>query len=203
MKHEAYKVGDFYKIKCSNKYEDGIHTHITYWDIEHNESLRDIMNDTSIDMGGLSNISDFMFGKIDFSLKIGQVWRYKENEEEGIVKKYSYYGELVKEEKTPKNGSMKTYHDNGKMEYELSFKNGLKHGLEVSYKEDGYTKNWERSWYKGYKDGNFISYYGDEKGILGFQKKSLEDKWKMGELISSWNSREGYINIKKEMLDID
>ena len=90
MKHEAYKAGDYYKVKSSNNYEDGTHTHITYWDIEHSENLRKTMNDISIGQDGLSNISDFMFGKVDMTIKICDVWKYKENEEKGINGEMAY-----------------------------------------------------------------------------------------------------------------
>jgi len=193
MKHEAYKAGDYYKVKCSNNYEDGTHTHITYWDIEHNESLRKTMNDVSIGQGGRSNISDFMFGKIDMTIKISDVWKYKENEEEGIVKRYNYYGEFINEEKTPKNGKMETYHDNGELNHVLPFQNGLKHGTEARYDEDG-RKSWERGWYEGYRDGYSKSYYKE--------KKIIEEEWKKGELISSWTDTDGFENVEKVLLDV-
>ena len=70
-----------------------------------------------------------------------------------------------------------TYHPNGLMSSELSFKNGKIHGLNRGWYEDG-SKGFEYSYKNGKEDGLWISWDYDGN-------KEFEVIYKEGELISS------------------
>ena len=168
MEHKLYKREFSYQPRPYHDFKDGIHTHIEYFDFEHTEDLDDHFQE-----GGLGSYP--FRTEPETTTRKKREWIYKEGDEHGLFIRYSNYGEIVLEEKTPLDGVWYSYHDNGKVNQEIPFKNGLKHGEEIWYGDNG-NRIVLITWYEGYEHGLFIIWFDSGKELS-------REKWSKGELV--------------------
>ena len=167
MRYELYRLEYTYKPRPIHFYNNGTHTHIEFFDFEHNEDYKDLIQEMGLD-------SNFILPPSPGIKKMCE-WIYNDGDDFGLFLRYNHDGDLVLEEKTPLEGSWsKDYEDGSNVE--IPFKDGLKHGEEFSYSKSG-NKNLLTTWYKGFQDGPKIQWSADGREL------SRQD-WSKGELIN-------------------
>lgn len=92
---------------------------------------------------------------------------YKEGVGNGIFKDYHLDGETVKSEREVKNGKVhgiaRDYDQQGKLQYEKGYDNGVEHGKELRYHHETGDLIIERNYVNGKQDGKQIEHFSSNR----------------------------------------